>query len=102
MTSEAFAHLQALIEQYLLRPGSAQERIVSFADRAAADAYAARRRAATSRRAHADERAPGRDAALSAAHFVLIAKTLREGQQNGEVRTDLDAGILSPRWSSAL
>src|SRR5258705_12117534 len=31
MTSEVFAHLQALLDQYLLRPGYAQVRIAAFA-----------------------------------------------------------------------
>src|SRR5262245_4517636 len=96
MTSEVFAHLQELIEQYLLRPGSAQDRILSFAERAARDAYAARGVARDVVLELMRTRArPGETPPYLERIFVPIAKTLREGQQNHEVRTDLDAAFLA-------
>ena len=103
MTSEVFAHLQALIEQYLLRPGSAQDRILSFADRAAADAYAARGVARDVVLELMRTRArPGETPPYLARIFTPIAKILREGQQSGDVRTDLDAGFLAEMVLGAL
>jgi len=103
MTTEVFEHLQALIEQYLLRPGSAQERIASFADRAAQDAYAARGVARDVVLELMRTRArPGETPPYLARIFVPVAKTLREGQRNGEVRKDLDAGFLAEMVLGAL
>jgi AcrR family transcriptional regulator len=103
MTSEVFAHLQELIEQYLLRPGSAQQRIVSFAERAAQDAYAARGVARDVVLELMRTRArPGETPPYLERISVPITKTLREGQHNGEVRTDLDAAFLAEMVLGAL
>ncbi len=103
MTTEVFQHLQELIEQYLLRPGTAQERILGFAERAASDAQAARGVARdvvlelmrTSAR-------PGETPPYLARIFTPITKTLREGQRKREVRDDLDAGFLAEMVLGAL
>jgi AcrR family transcriptional regulator len=103
MTTEVFQHLQELIEQYLLRPGTAQERILGFADRAASDATAARGVARDvvlelmRTRAH-----PGTTPPYLERIFAPIAKTLREGQRKREVRDDLDAGFLAEMVLGAL
>ena len=103
MTTEVFDHLQALIDQYLLRPGTAQERIVSFADRAASDAHAARGIARDVVLELMRTRArPGETPPYLERIFAPIAKTLREGQRNGEVRKDLDAGFLAEMVLGAL
>ncbi len=103
MTSEVFAHLQALIEQYLLRPGTAQERILGFADRAARDAFAARgvARDVVSELMRTRAR-PGETPPYLERIFAPIAKTLREGQRSGDVRTDLDAVFLAEMVLGAL
>lgn len=103
MTTEVFQHLQELIEQYLLRPGSAQDRILAFAERAASDAQAARGVARdvvlelmrTSAR-------PGEAPPYLARIFAPIVKTIREGQRKREVREDLDAGFLAEMVLGAL
>jgi AcrR family transcriptional regulator len=103
MTTEVFEHLQALIEQYLLRPGSAQERIVSFADRAARDTYAARGVARDVVLELMRTRArPGETPPYLERIFAPVAKTLREGQRKREVRDDLDAGFLAEMVLGAL
>lgn len=103
MTSEVFAHLQALIEQYLLRPGSAQERIASFADRAARDAFAARGVARNVVLELMRTRArPGETPPYLDRIFAPIVTTLREGQRKGEVRTDLDPAFLAEMVLGAL
>ncbi len=103
MTTEVFAHLQELIEQYLLRPGSAQERIASFADRAARDAFAARGVARDVVLELMRMRTPtGVTPPYLERIFAPIAKTLREGQRNREVRTDLDAAFLAEMVLGAL
>jgi AcrR family transcriptional regulator len=103
MTSEVFAHLQALIEQYLLKPGSAQERIAGFADRAGRDAYAARgvARDVVSELMRTRARPVDTPPYLERI-FAPIAKTLREGQRNGDVRDDLDAAFLAEMVLGAL
>jgi len=70
MTSEVAHHLQGLIEQRLLRPGSAQARIRAFADQAANEIHEAR----------------------SAARDVLecSGRIARRYEENGERRVDLD------------
>ncbi len=96
MTSEVFDHLQTLIERHLLAPGSAQERITSFADHAARDVHAARGVARdvvlelVRTRGRAGETPPYLQRV-----FAPFTKTLREGQRKGEVRSDLDAGFLA-------
>ncbi|MEO6028353.1 MAG: TetR/AcrR family transcriptional regulator [Candidatus Binatia bacterium] len=103
MTTEVFAHLQALIEQYLLRPGSAQERLVAFAERAASDAQAARGVARDVVMELMRTRARPVDTPPYLERiFIPIAKTLRDGQASGEVRDDLDATFLAEMVLGAL
>ena len=103
MTTEVFAHLQALIEQYLLRPGSAQERIAGFADRAARDAFAARGVARDVVLELMRTRArPGETPPYLERIFAPIVTILREGQRKREVRTDLDAAFLAEMVLGAL
>jgi AcrR family transcriptional regulator len=103
MTSEVFAHLQDLIEHHLLRPGSAQERIASFAERAARDATAARGVARDVVLELIRTRTqPGETAPYLARIFAPVVKTLREGQRTGEVRSDLDAEFLAEMVLGAL
>lgn len=103
MTTEVFDHLQSLIRQHLLRPGSAQERIATFADAAARDVHAARGVARdlvlelVRTRGRPDETPP-----YLARVFAPFAKTLREGQLSGEVRDDLDAAFLAEMVLGAL
>jgi AcrR family transcriptional regulator len=103
MTTEVFDHLQALIDQYLLRPGTAQERIVSFADQAARDMHAARGIARDLVLELVRTRArPGETPPYIERVFAPFTKTLREGQRMGEVRDDLDAGFLGEMVLGAL
>ncbi|MCC6848987.1 MAG: TetR/AcrR family transcriptional regulator [Deltaproteobacteria bacterium] len=103
MTTEVFDHLQELIAQYLLRPGSAQDRLASFAERAARDASAARGVARDLVFELMRTRGrPGETPPYLERIFAPIAKTLRAGQRNGEVRTDLDADFLAEMVLGAL
>jgi AcrR family transcriptional regulator len=103
MTTEVFQHLQELIEHYLLRPGTAQERILGFAERAASDAYAARGVARDVVLELMRTRArPGETPPYLERIFAPIVKTLREGQRKREVRDDLDTGFLAEMVLGAL
>lgn len=103
MTTEVFDHLQALIEAHLLRPGSAQERIVAFADHAAADAHAARGVARDLVLELVRTRGkPGEAPPYLERVFAPFTKTLREGQRTGDVRDDLDAHFLAEMVLGAL
>jgi AcrR family transcriptional regulator len=95
MAGEVFDHLQALLDDQLRQPVSAQERIAGFADRAAEDVAQARDLAhdvlvelmRTSAR-------PGEPVPyLSRVHgpFTTI---IREGQGKGQVRVDVDTTLL--------
>jgi len=103
MTSEIFDHLEALVTQDLLRPGSAQERIRTFAEHAARDVHAARGIARdlvlelVRQRGRAGDTPPYLERV-----FAPLAKTLREGQRKGEVRHDLDALFLAEMVLGAL
>ncbi|MCC6765052.1 MAG: TetR/AcrR family transcriptional regulator [Deltaproteobacteria bacterium] len=103
MTIEVFDHLQNLIEQYLLRPGSAQDRLAGFAEHAAQDASAARGVARDLVFELMRTRGrPGEPPPYLERIFAPIVKTLREGQRSGEVRTDLDAAFLAEMVLGAL
>lgn len=103
MTTEVFDHLQALIQQHLLRPGTAQDRIVDFAERAAHNAAAARGVARDlvlelmRTRGRPSEAPPYLERI-----FAPVTRTLRDGQRRGEVRTDLDAAFLAEMVLGAL
>ena len=103
MTTEVFDHLQELIAQHLLRPGTAQERLAGFAERAAQDASAARGVARDLVLELMRTRGrPGETPPYLERISAPIAKTLREGQRSGEVRTDLDAAFLAEMVLGAL
>jgi AcrR family transcriptional regulator len=103
MTTEVFDHLQTLIETHLLRPGSAQERIATFADHAARDVHAARGVARDVVLELVRTRGrPGETPPYLERVFAPFTKTLREGQRTGEVRNDLDAAFLAEMVLGAL
>jgi AcrR family transcriptional regulator len=102
MTSEVVDHLQGLIEQRLLRPGSAQARIRAFADQAANEIHEARSAARDVLLEFMRTRTrPGEAAPHLARVHGPFAKILREGQAKGEVRTDLDAPFLAEMVAGA-
>jgi AcrR family transcriptional regulator len=96
MTSEVFDRIQALLDQQLARPGSAQARIEGFAESAATEVAQAGSLARTILLELMRTAARFGSAVpyLSRVHepFTLI---IREGQERGEVRRDLDAGFLA-------
>lgn len=96
MTGEVFARLQALVERWLLSPGSAQERIARFADHAASEIEEARTLAhdvllelirSTGR--------PGETIPYVSRVHEPVAAIIREGQKSGHVRADLDAAFIA-------
>ena len=103
MTSEVSEHLQALVDQQLKRPVSAQERILGFAGAVAADVAEARGLARDvllelmRGRARSGEDAPY----LSPVHEPFAA-VIGEGQAAGEVRGDLEATFLAEMALGAL
>ncbi len=102
MTSEVVDHLQGLIEQRLLRPGSAQARIRAFADQAANEIHEARSAARDVLLEFMRTRTrPGEAAPHLARVHGPFAKILREGQAKGEVRTDLGAPFLAEMVAGA-
>jgi len=102
MTSEVVDHLQGLIEQRLLRPGSAQSRIRAFADQAADEIHAARNAARDVLLEFMRTRTrPGEVSPHLARVHGPFAKILREGQAKGEVRTDLGAQFLAEMVAGA-
>jgi AcrR family transcriptional regulator len=102
MTSEVVDHLQGLIEQRLLRPGSAQARIRAFADQAANEIHEARSAARDVLLEFMRTRTrPGEAAPYLARVHGPFAKILREGQAKGEVRTDLGAPFLAEMVAGA-
>jgi len=102
MTSEVVDHLQGLIEQRLLRPGSAQVRIRAFADQAADEIHEARNAARDVLLEFMRTRTrPGEAAPHLARVHGPFAKILREGQAKGEVRTDLNPQFLAEMVAGA-
>jgi AcrR family transcriptional regulator len=102
MTSEVVDHLQGLIEQRLLRPGTAQARIRAFADQAANEIHEARSAARDVLLEFMRTRTrPGEAAPHLARVHGPFAKILREGQTKGEVRTDLGAEFLAEMVAGA-
>ena len=96
MTSEVFERIEELVNELLARPASAQERIRRFADTVATEI--------------AQTRGLARDVVLELMRisaprdggFPYVARVrdpfaaiLREGQLQGDVRTDLDASFLA-------
>jgi AcrR family transcriptional regulator len=103
MTSEVSEHLQALVDRQLERPATTQERILGFADSVASQVAGARGLAREvllelmRGRAHPGEDAPY----LSPAHEPF-ATIIRQGQEAGQVRTDLDTTFLAEMTLGAL
>jgi AcrR family transcriptional regulator len=96
MTDEVFVNIEIIVSEELSRPGPPQDRIMAFVRRVAAEIL--------------NVNGLAKDVLLEllqigvrrgdiAPHLVgLIApfeQMYREGQERGEVRTDLDAGFLS-------
>ena len=103
MTSEVSEHLQALVDQQLKRPVSAQDRILGFADAVASDVAEARGLARDVLLELMRGRArPGEDAPYLSPVHEPFATMIREGQVAGEVRTDLDATFLAEMVLGAL
>jgi AcrR family transcriptional regulator len=96
MTGEVFDRLQELVNQQLERPVSAQERIRGFADNVASEIEQARGLARDVLRELMRISAP-RDHAVPYVSRVRepFAAIIREGQEEGDVRTDLDASFLA-------
>jgi AcrR family transcriptional regulator len=96
MRGEVFGRLQALIEGLLLRPASTQERISGFVEHAASEIEQSRDLAhdvlieliRTSVR-------PGEAVPYLSRLHAPFAAILREGQETGHVRRDLDAAFLA-------
>jgi AcrR family transcriptional regulator len=103
MTGEIAEHLQALVDQQLERPVSAQERIRGFADAAAQDIAPAEGLARDvllelmRSQARRDQVAPH----LSAV-YGPFTEIMSQGQAAGEVRTDFDARFLAEMVLGAL
>jgi AcrR family transcriptional regulator len=96
MTGEVFDALSAILDEQLARPASAQERITGFADRAATELEQSRGLAhnvlleLVRSAARPGEIIPH----LSRVHEPFAA-IIREGQERGHVREDLDASFLA-------
>jgi AcrR family transcriptional regulator len=96
MTGEVFDHLGTLIDAQLARPASAQERIQAFADSTAREVEQSRGLAHDvlleflRTAARAGEAVP-----YLSRLFEPFSSIIREGQDKGEVRRDLDATFLA-------
>jgi AcrR family transcriptional regulator len=103
LTSEVSGHLQSMVDEQLLRPGSALDRITGFADCVAKELAQARGIARqvllevmrTSAR-------PGEPYPYLARVHEPFTRILREGQARGDVRGDLDAAFLAEMVIGAL
>jgi AcrR family transcriptional regulator len=103
MTSEVAEHLQGLVDGQLKRPVSVTERIRGFADSVAADVGEARGLARDVLLELMRGRPePGEVAPYLSPVHEPFAEVIREGQQAGEVRTDLDATFLAEMALGAL
>jgi len=103
MTGEIAEHVQALVDQQLERPVSAQERIHGFAEAAATDIAGADGLARDVLLELMRSQARG---GLAAPHLSPVyepfARIMSEGQAAGEVRTDFDARFLAEMVLGAL
>jgi len=103
LASEVSGYLQCMVDQQLARPVSALDRITGFADSVAKEVGQARGLARdvllelmrTSAR-------PGEAYPYLARVHEPFSAVLREGQQAGDVRTDLDATFLAEMLVGAL
>jgi AcrR family transcriptional regulator len=96
VTNEVSGHLQSIVDEQLARPVSALDRITGFADSVAKQVGGARGLARdvlievmrTSAR-------PGEAYPYLTRVYEPFAEILREGQEQGDVRADLDAAFLA-------
>jgi AcrR family transcriptional regulator len=103
LTSEVSGYLQAMVDQQLARPVSALDRITGFADSVAKEVGRARGLARevllevmrTSAR-------PGEAYPYLVRVHEPFSAILREGQEKGDVRADLDAAFLAEMVVGAL
>lgn len=96
MTGEVSGHLQRLLEHELATPGTAEERIRRFATHALKEL--SRTEGLAREVLHEMLRtasAPGRALPYLARVHEPFTAILREGQDRGDVRRDLDAGLLA-------
>ncbi len=96
MMTQVFDYLQALVDEQLARPVSAQERIIGFAERAAKELTR------THELAHDVLAELMLTSARSGEVIPYVSRVhepfttiIREGQERGEVRDDLDPGFLA-------
>jgi AcrR family transcriptional regulator len=96
MTGEVSAHLEAMLKQELTAPGTAEERIRRFATQALR-ALGATEGLAREVLLELLRTASGPGTALPYLASVRepFTSIVREGQQQGDVRRDLDAGLLA-------
>ena len=100
-TNDVMSHLEEILERTLAQPGGTRERLLGFADVAAADIEEARSIARevvlTMIRSEpsAGDSAAGEPAPYLARLYDPFAALLRQGQQRGEVRQDWDADFLA-------
>ncbi|MFQ5417214.1 MAG: TetR/AcrR family transcriptional regulator [Myxococcota bacterium] len=103
MTSEVSDHLHALVDRQLERSASTQERVRGFADSVATDIAEARGLARDVLLELMRGRSrPGEDAPYLSPVHEPFAVIIREGQQAGQVRVDLDATFLGEMALGAL
>jgi AcrR family transcriptional regulator len=103
LTNEVSGYLQSMVDQQLARPVSALDRITGFADSVAKEVGQARGLARdvlvelmrTSAR-------PGEAYPYLARVHGPFSEILREGQEKGDVRADLDAAFLAEMVVGAL
>jgi len=96
MTEEVFGHLDVLMTEVLSHPGTPQERIRCFARRVADEILAVR---GLAKDVMLELHQIGMQSGDLAPHLAGMRepfeRMLREGQQDGTVRTDLDAEFLA-------
>jgi AcrR family transcriptional regulator len=103
MTGEVFDRLEALINEQLARPVSAQERIAGFAASVASEVAQARGLARDVVLELMRISAPGDDAVPYVSRIrAPFTAIVRDGQARGEVRADLDAAFLADMAIGAL
>jgi len=95
MTREVFNHLQVLVDRQLSRPVSAQERIIGFANSVADEIEPTHglARDVTLELVRNSSR-PGEAAPYLQRVQDPFTRIIQEGQEAGDVRTDLDAEFL--------
>ncbi len=96
MTGEVVGRLNEFIEEQLARPVSAQERITGFTDRTTSEIAQARSLAHNVLlELMGTGRQPGKPVPYLARVNEAFAAIINQGQQRGEVRSDLDEAFLA-------